>query len=267
MKPIFSSIYAIALTISLSLSLSVRADELISLAWPDFNEMDPPIVKVSGNAKHHEGALQLTGTTTAQVGGAFYKNSLTLPEDRSFSAYFSFRMTEPLCTESLQTGGDGLTFTIKPNLDSNGSTGSGLGYFGIPDSIAVEFDTFFNPEHNDSVKNHVGINVAGAVQSVTKADIPYRLNDGQTYHAWIDYDGKNDLLEVRIAQTNSRPFAVLLSHKIDLEKLLGTQQFIGFTGSTGSCYENQFVNSLYFHAGSLLHGIDTSIETYATAPH
>ncbi len=263
MKPRFRSICALAIVTSLSFTLPVRADEIITVAWPDFNEMEPPIMSLTGKAKHHQGSLQLTETVTGQAGGAFYATPVTMPDDRSFNAYFSFRITEPHCTESARTGGDGLTFTITPSLNSHGSSGGGIGYFGIPDSIAIEFDTFFNPEHNDPTKHHVGLDVGGAVQSVAKTEVPFSFNDGQTYHAWIDYDGKNDILEVRVAPTNSRPSAALLSHKIDLEKQLGAQQYIGFTSSTGSCYEYHFVTSLYFHSGSLIRGIDTSLETYA----
>ena len=263
MKPRFSSICALAIATSLSFVLPARADEVITVAWPDFNEVEPPVMSLNGKAKHHQGALQLTETVTGQVGSAFYTAPIGMADDRSFNAYFSFRMTEPHCTESAQTGGDGLTFTIKPSLNNHGSSGGGIGYFGIPESIAIEFDTFYNSEHNDLTKHHVGVNVGGAVQSVAKIEVPFSFNDGQTYHAWVDYDGKNDVLEVRVASTNSRPSAALLSHKIDLEKQLGAQQHIGFTGATGSCYEYHFVNSLYFHSGSLLRGIDTSLETYA----
>ncbi len=263
MKPGISYVCALAIATSLSFSSPIRADEVITVAWPDFNEVEPPVMTLSGKAKHYQGALQLTETVTGQTGDGFYTTPVTMPEDRSFSAYFSFRMSEPNCTETSQTGGDGLTFTIKPNLGNHGSSGGGIGYFGIPESIAVEFDSFYNPEHNDPAKHHVGINLNGEVQSVAKVELPFSLYSSQTYHAWIDYDGRNDLIEVRLAQTNSRPSAPLLSHKIDLEKHLGTKQQIGFTGATGSCYANHYVDSLYFHAGSLLRGIDTSIETYA----
>lgn len=263
MKPTISSICAFATVAFLSFSAPLRADEVITLAWPDFNEMEPPVVNLSGKAKHHQGSLQLTETSTGQIGDGFYSTPVTMPDDRSFNAYFAFRMSEPHCTETSQTGGDGLTFTLKPDLSKQGSPGNGIGYFGIADSIAVEFDTFSNPEHNDPAKHHIGINIGGTAPSVAQVEVPYTFNDGRIHHAWIDYDGKNDVMEVRVALTNSRPLAPLLSHKIDLEKQLAAGQHVGFTAATGSCYSNHYVNSLYFHAGSLLRGIDTSIESYA----
>ncbi|MCK7581307.1 MAG: hypothetical protein MZV65_40525 [Chromatiales bacterium] len=55
------------------------------------------------------------------------------------------------------------------------------------------------------------------------------------FHARVDYDGANDLLEVRLALDSNRPVMALMSHTVDLVALLGTTNaYIGFTSGTGS---------------------------------
>ena len=71
-------------------------------------------------------------------------------------------------------GADGFTFVIQ-NSDSSlfggggssalGSTGGGLGYAGIPNSLAVEFDTWFNPVLGDPNGNHISVHTAGTLQN------------------------------------------------------------------------------------------------------
>jgi Legume lectin domain/PKD domain len=122
-----------------------------------------------------------------------------------------------------------------------GSVGGGLGYEGLPNSFAIEFDTYDNGEISG---NHVGLDVGGSVTSVTAVDIPTRMNDGNVWFAWIDYDGATDTLEVRLAQVNVRPALATLSATIDVPTVLGaTTAFVGFTSGTGAGWGNHDVRS------------------------
>jgi hypothetical protein len=243
-------------------AVPARADVELTVALPDFNDAEQPAMYTSGRAAPHRGGIQLTDTVGTQAGAAYFRTPLTMSSHRSFSAYFSFNMTNPRCSQSGQDGADGLAFVIQPDLDATGKSGGGLGYRGIPASVAIEFDSFYNSENKDPEKDHVGINVDGAVESLARAEVPFKLNDGRTYHAWIDYDGKDDTMQVRLSLTNARPTEPVLAHKVDLEKHLRTEQFVGFTASTGTCSEQHQVHSLYFNADNLVGGIDTSIEHY-----
>lgn len=52
--------------------------------------------------------------------------------------------------------------------------------------------------------------------------------DGYWYSYFVD-NGATDLLEVRLALSDTRPTAALMSHTVDLVTLLGTTDaFIGF---------------------------------------
>lgn len=268
MKLAIQSLRTILLALACGLATSVRADVEVTLALPDFNETESadPIVYTSGSAAVVAGGVRLNESTGTRAGAAYYKLPVTFSSQRSFSAYFTFRITKPYCKDNVeQTGADGLAFIIQPDVDRQGKAAGGVGYQGIPQSVAVEFDTFHNSEYKDPVKNHVGISVNGSVESVATAEVPFALNDGTLYHAWVDYDGKSDELQARIATTAVRPTTPILSHKVDLEPVLGGEQFVGITGSTGACWEQHDVYSLYFNADNFVHGIDTTIEKYMTA--
>jgi hypothetical protein len=163
---------------------------------------------------------------------------------------------------STNIGADGIAFVIQPDLDAIGKSGGGLGYDGIPNSFAVEFDSFSNDGYEDPKKHHVGINLNGNAKSVATAEVPFTFNNGERYHAWIDYDGKDDSLQVRVGLSSTRPSEPTLSYKVDLEKQLGNEQYIGFTASTGSFSEQHDILSLYFNTENFPGGIDISAESY-----
>jgi hypothetical protein len=174
-------------------------------------------------------------------------------------------MTNTQCGTKTDAGADGLAFIIQPDITAFGTHGGGIGYEKIPNSIAIELDTHQNPGFNDPVKNHVGISLNGDPKSVAVAEIPFTINNGEIHHAWIDYDGKDDTLEVRVASSNARPTAALLSHKIDLEKTLASEEFVGFTAGTGTCLQQHEIFSMFFNAENLPRGLDTSVESYVSA--
>lgn len=65
-------------------------------------------------------------------------------------------------------GGDGFALVIHGNYESQpgqnvgqgihtlGEGGEGMGYHGIPNSLAIEFDTWYNPRTEDVFEDHVG---------------------------------------------------------------------------------------------------------------
>ncbi len=112
----------------------------------------------------------------------------------------------------------------------------GNGYQGLSPSVGVEFDNWNNGRGDGNNDNHAGINVNGNMASVVRADtLPAQLDSGSVFHSWVDYNGATDQLEVRLALTDTRPTAALMSYTVDLVTLLGTTNaFIGFTSGTGA---------------------------------
>ena len=128
-----------------------------------------------------------------------------------------------------------------------GGNGGDIGYGGIQPSLGIEFDTYQDQDSGDPDGNHVGIDLNGSVVSVATQYVTERMNDGNDWYAWVDYDGASQLLQVRLAQTATRPDTALLSYSINLPQLLGTPDaYVGFTAGTGAGNEDQDILSWQF---------------------
>lgn len=186
----------------------------------------------------HGSVLRLTESRKHSGGSAFQLDKISLAADASFSTYFRFRMHGGggvHCGNN--TGADGLVFVVETQANDVGGRGGGIGYRGIKPSLGVEFDTYSNP--SDHGCNHVGINLDGDPKSVSAMVIDTPLDNGEVWHAWVDYRGRTKTVEVRIAQSDARPPKPLVTHEVDLARLLGrTDVYVGFTAATGSGFNN-----------------------------
>ncbi|MGQ8365749.1 L-type lectin-domain containing protein [Glaciecola sp. 1036] len=194
--------------------------------------------QLNGTAAQNGNRLALTSTTW-QSGTAFLTDAVNLSNDVSFSAFFQFEITNPTGTfdrgtDTLQ-GADGIAFVVQTNSNDVGSSGGGIGYAGVQNSVIVEFDTWNNGASDNNSGNHVGINLNGSTSSVALAPEADPFNVGGIWSAWIDYDGVNDLLEVRWSDTGTRSALAGLSYNVDLTGVLNnTNAFFGFTSGTGT---------------------------------
>ncbi|GAB4190199.1 MAG: hypothetical protein Tsb002_17950 [Wenzhouxiangellaceae bacterium] len=183
-------------------------------------------------------ALWLTDNLR-QSGSAFITEPVILRDATGFRASFSaavqFRITDPQgISDQDGQGADGIVFVVQTVSNNVGGTGGGIGYQGIGRSLGVEFDSWNNGAQDQDSGNHLGINTNGSVVSQYLTPVSTRLNNGQLWYAWIDYDGASQLLEVRLAQSNSRPASASLSATLDLPAVLEQDSaFIGFTSGTG----------------------------------
>jgi hypothetical protein len=68
-------------------------------------------------------------------------------------------------TNCRSRGGDGFAFVVHNDVQQEFALGSGgmaLGYGGLQNALAIEFDTWFNPELLDVYENHVSVHVSGS---------------------------------------------------------------------------------------------------------
>lgn len=227
------------LTAAVALVLASVGANAITISYSDFSDLSD--FQLNGSAANIPNpalpgnVLRLTNERS-QSGSAFLSDSVLLNDQASFSARFDFRITKPIGSfDNDGWGADGLAFVVQTVSNSVGGAGGGIGYRYIPDSVGVEFDTWNNGVWDDFDGNHVGINLEGDVDSVVQASVAPRLNNGGIWTAWIDYDGLNDLLEVRVSDIGVRSNLALLSYNVDLVSVLGSPNaFIGFTSGTGS---------------------------------
>lgn len=235
--------FALAALVAAVVPLSVDAATVIN--FPNF--ADCSTLQVNGNAACTSNVLRVTPATFGQSGSAFSKTLIPLGAGSTFSTVFSFQITgSGGASDSDGPGADGLTFTVQPNASTAGGGGGGIGYAGIPNSVAIEFDTWNNGAGaGDPDGNHVGVDLNGSVFSVVTAPVATRMNNGAVWWAWVDYNGT--VLELRLSPTSTRPSAPTLAYTVNLATVLGgTQAYVGFTSGTGAAFGNHDVLTWQF---------------------
>lgn len=225
-----------ALFISGILSAPAMAATVINFS--DFSSVSG--LQLNGSAAQAGSALRVTPSVGNQAGSVFSTNPVTLAADVSFSTRFSFRISNPGgIIDGDGIGADGLVFVVQTNSSDVGGAGGGIGYAGIPKSVGIEFDTWNNGlGSGDPDGNHVAIDTNGGLASpLAVTPVATRMNDGDLWYAWVDYDGDTDSLEVRLGDSETRPASPIASAVVDLPFILqGTNAFVGFTSGTGSAF-------------------------------
>ena len=222
------------------------------------NFVDTSQLKLNGNASQSGNNLKLTSAGKKQQGSIFYQEALTVDPDTAFATEFEFQLLGGT------DGADGFTFILQNDpqgLNALGDKGGGLGYRGINQSLAIEFDTFKNG--NDINNNHLAILRDGDTNNaLATVNAPFDLNNGNSLNAWIDYDGESDLLEVFLADSPIKPETATLSQNIDLAEVLGDQAYIGFGAGTGGKVNSHELNNWKFTSNPYnpgVIGLETSI--------
>jgi Legume lectin domain len=244
----------VCVTLAGLLALSVGSAAAQSFNYQDFSSNAGLTLNGFATAPFLSGGrdvLRLTDTGSLEAGSAWH--AVTLPSDGSFSTAFAFVIAPP-------NGADGMTFALQAaGATALGNFGGDLGYGTITPSLAVEFDTYDNAPA-DPNGNHVGIDLNGDVASVLTALPPGTLADGESWFAWIDYDGSTDSLEVRLSRSTTRPTNALLTYSIDVPTQLGTTTaWVGFTGGTGGSTDDHDVLQWSFTTGYAPQQIDVSV--------
>ncbi len=156
------------------------------------------------------------GSPGAKAGTVFFQTKQ--PVAGGFTTYFKFQMHSP---ESSPYIADGIAFVVQnagaadPNYGASGSgitslgfNGGGIGYTGIPNSLAIEFDIYGNawdPESPNLVANHVAIQTCG-----TGSNNPAHIggttiaNVGQAPSCLLTTDASHPAINTQIPQLSGR---------------------------------------------------------------
>lgn len=212
-----------------------------------------------GDALAQANGLSLTNSTVWNAGAVWYEKMV--PVKYGFTANFKFRFYAGKNPEAYDDnsapGADGIAFVIQNHsIDALGEAGFGIGYKGMPNSLAVEFDTYANDEKaldnmSDPNGNHIAVfcngpgantcDHASAAELGSNMFIEEILTDSTEYFARVVYDYHSKNLKVFFDKTAEFDQPVLSLYGLDLSGLLnlhdGTHAWIGFTSATGNCYE------------------------------
>lgn len=255
---------------------------------PSTSNPVPPttcLVATNGTAMPSSGVLQLTGSFGNQTGSAWAVTPQTVVN--GFSTSFTFQFFNPSPSPA-----DGIAFLIQnaPNglaaIGYTGGNGGAIGYGdqdsnlnpqtgqGIPNSLAIELDTYVNSW--DKAVPHVAVQTCGTgpntshhgylcspngvsstIGSVTP--ITENLYDGHSHTFTIQYNPPGTPcttapagapvagnLCIYVDQDANQNPVLVVSADISKIGLPNSAAYVGFTAATGGSYETQDVLSWTF---------------------
>lgn len=189
-----------------------------------------------GAAVTSTGILRLTDGYGGENRSAWFSSPVPVSK---FSTDFTFQQSNATA--------DGMTFTIQqPGAGALGAPGSGLGYQGIGQSVAIKFDIYDNAgEGNDST----GLYTNGVIPTLPSIDLSSTgldLRSGHLMHAHLEYDGTNLTMALTDTVTN---VTVNETFTVNIPTVVGgSTAWVGFTGATGGLAATQDVLSWSYAA-------------------
>lgn len=255
-------------TTALLLSLSLGAAPLLAqVTFLDFS--DPTGLTFNGSATtatngNSQKVLRLTADGMAHVSGSTWFSSQQQSVSAGFTTVFQFQITH--------TGqsADGFAFVIQNSTGEGfgtaalGGSGGAIGYgvpdpgdtgVAIPDSLAVEFDTFQNSW--DPNANHIAVQSCGTAPNSQDHTNPLcalgitsdlggiTLADGNVHTGIVDYDpGPDNTPGILRVFLDDSFVPKLVINNINLSSLLtlnAGSAWVGFTGAAGDLTENNDV--------------------------
>ncbi len=185
-------------------------------------------LQLNGSARVSGSRLRLTDGAGGEAASAFTTSSVDASQ---FATSFTFQLTNP--------GADGITFTLQANDPSQlGAGGGGLGFQGIPNSVAVKFDLYNNSGEG---VNSTGLYLNGAAPtgagSVDLTGSGIDLHSGDVFSVSLSYDGST-LTEVITDTATGASFTH--TYSVNIVSVLGrSTAFVGFTAGTGGLTATQ----------------------------
>jgi hypothetical protein len=230
---------------------------IIYLAPVDFvydggDDLSP--YQLVANAAQQGAKVRLTSAGADQRGALWHKGQVDVVD--GFASEFLFQVSSPGGLVNAQDGApgaDGMAFVLQNSTGvAIGTTGGTMAY-DIPNSIALEFDTWTNLGFLDPNGNHVSIHTNGTLTnspseavSIGAAPATVNLSGGEIQHCRLEYEPGQMRIYLNDMDQPLVTAPVLLSSLLDLP--IGTA-WVGFTAATASSWENHEL--LYWSFGPL----------------
>lgn len=247
--------------------LSIISDDCDPSAFEFLSFTERNRLFFEGKANLSSNFLRLTNNELYKAGSVWYHE--TVPVLDGFTTEFEFRFTDAFnynCDDGSNQGADGLAFVIQnAGTASLGFSGGGIGYEGIFNSVAIEFDTYNNDKnqivnHFDPNGHHIAVNTnktnlnsAKHKDTITLAinsQIDDWLTDGTIYYAKIQYNLTNRTLIVFMDTVAKPQKEVLRLTDFSIGDYLkldrGYRAYVGFTAATGCAVQNHDILSWTF---------------------
>lgn len=227
-----------------------------------------------------DGIMAITNDKPKLIGHAYYPSALQfMPNqnkgNKSSVVTFSTNFVFSINPKYPEIGGHGLTFVL---LSTKQPQECRLNqYLGLPNdtsmetystrALAVEFDVVQNLEFMDINDNHVGIDISSLISNISKpaayfignTTMSINLKSGSPFHAWIDYNNQEMLLNVTVAPLGVlKPQKPLITFPIDLSTVINEYMYIGFTASTGLLSASHNILGWSFCFGGKAQDLDPS---------
>jgi Bacterial lectin len=206
-----------------------------------------------GSAALQDGRLVLTESVGGQAGAAWQVPAVKLPP--RFQATFDFSLSQPM------GAADGFAFVIQGAAgDALGGAGGGIGYTGIPNSVAVEFDTWPNSAGDfgsptsvaDPSVPHISVHTRGPEPNDVDeqyslgatTDVP-PLSDGARHSVTISY--KRHALSVTLDGQPKLSVPINIRERLELRH---RRVWFGFTAATGDATQRHEILSYRLKRGA-----------------
>jgi hypothetical protein len=214
---------------------------------------------LTGAAHLQAGAIVLSPAwVTAPAGAVWFDDKQDMTRSWTCTFVFSIDSIGGQLDRDSVPGGDGIAFVIQNDYPrALGWSGGGIGYGGILNSLAVEFDTYANDEYgvDDPSSNHVSVQTRGRLSNSYRhtfsrgqsSDIP-ELSGVGPVAATVRYDATRGTLSVAFGCQS--PVLYAAARLDSLLSLTNGRAWIGFAAASQSAYQNHRLHSVCFAYGS-----------------
>ncbi len=193
----------------------------------------------AGAAALHDGAMRLVPAAPDQAGAVWSSVSMSTSQD--FFTTFTFRLGEG----ANGWRADGFAFVLAADPTGLGAPeryGGSMGFEGVANTVAVEFDTFDNGQEPSD--NHVALAIDGILSNLAGANpygttgcdtagTPYCLSNGDVWTATVGFSADAGTLSVSVRDGTAAADQVISGWAFDVGATLGKRFHMGFSAGTG----------------------------------